>query len=393
MRAACITWIASFSLFFTCAGVAAPFLPANDAQVLEHLAFKRGDSASAELRQLRVALAAEPANVEAATRLAKALYSMQEAEGDPRFIGYAQAVLRPWWAMPRPPIEVLEMRIALRQYNHDFEGALEDVSQMIAREPKDGRGWSWRLVINTVLANYDQARADCDPIGEFSGDLAGAACLAQIESLTGNSRLGYQRLSRALERRATTSPMHKLVVWTMLGEMAQRMDETRLADRHFRQAIALGIVDVDLRMRYADFLLDGGRHAEVVALLRHASGSDTLLLRLAIAETAMRSSAGAKHVEVLRSRFEAARKRGDITHLRAEARFALTLGNDPFRALALAQENWTQQREPDDARVLLESALAARQPQAARPALDWVKRTGHEDPIIRRLAKQIAGQK
>ena len=57
----------------------------------------------------------------------------------------------------------------------------------------------------------------------------------------------------------------------------------------------------------------------------------------------------------------------------------------------LALENWATQREPADARILLEAALAARQPAAARPVLDWLDRTGLEHARIRALADQLEG--
>jgi hypothetical protein len=48
------------------------------------------------------------------------------------------------------------------------------------------------------------------------------------------------------------------------------------------------------------------------------------------------------------------------------------------------------QREPRDARVLLEAALVLRRPDAAQPVLDWMARTRIEDWYLRRLAEQLA---
>ena len=59
----------------------------------------------------------------------------------------------------------------------------------------------------------------------------------------------------------------------------------------------------------------------------------------------------------------------------------------PARALQLARENWATQREPADARILLEAALAAGDPAAARPVLDWLERTG-----LRARPDQSAGR-
>jgi len=56
----------------------------------------------------------------------------------------------------------------------------------------------------------------------------------------------------------------------------------------------------------------------------------------------------------------------------------------------LASRNFALQKEPRDARILLEAALASSEPAAARPALDWMAATGIEDPALARLAARVA---
>ena len=58
----------------------------------------------------------------------------------------------------------------------------------------------------------------------------------------------------------------------------------------------------------------------------------------------------------------------------------------------MAQRNWQVQRAPWDARVLLEAALAARQPRAAGEVLEFLKATKLEDPIVVPLAQQVSAQ-
>ena len=70
-------------------------------------------------------------------------------------------------------------------------------------------------------------------------------------------------------------------------------------------------------------------------------------------------------------------------------RFALHLQRDPRSALALAQKNWEVQRAPWDARVLLEAARAAGDPQAAVPVIAFVRETHLEDPVIEALVREI----
>ena len=82
--------------------VAAPFVPADPQAVLERLPEARADSFSRELRQLRRELTRDPENLELATQLARGYIQKARVEADPRYLGYAQAALAPWWAAGSP---------------------------------------------------------------------------------------------------------------------------------------------------------------------------------------------------------------------------------------------------------------------------------------------------
>jgi hypothetical protein len=78
-------------------------------------------------------------------------------------------------------------------------------------------------------------------------------------------------------------------------------------------------------------------------------------------------------------------------HRGDEARFTLHLLNEPRAALELALANWEAQREPRDARIVLEAALAAGKPGAAQPVIEMLERTSLEDMRLAGLAGQIKG--
>ena len=79
-------------------------------------------------------------------------------------------------------------------------------------------------------------------------------------------------------------------------------------------------------------------------------------------------------------------------HLREEARYRLALADDADGALRLATANWRAQREFWDARLLLESALAARNPKAAGEVAAWLAATGLEDARLRPLLQRLGGE-
>jgi tetratricopeptide (TPR) repeat protein len=163
------------------------------------------------------------------------------------------------------------------------------------------------------------------------------------------------------------------------------------AEEFFKRALELEPRDAYLKGSYADLLLDGGRYPEAAALLKDESRADGLLLRLALAESKLESRPASlgQHIKTLQALFEAGHLRGDFVHQREEAWFALRLLGKPREALRLAQENWRVQHEPADARILLESALAAPDRAAAQPVLEFMRTSRLQDVRLTALASEI----
>lgn len=385
------TLIVAFLLLTVFGAAAAPFIPSSDAQVVERLPARPTDPRMRELRELRLALQRDPGNADAAVRLARRYYEEAAAVGDPRYVGYAQAALAPWWDQPDPPARVRVMRAILLQFSHQFAAALADLDAVLRVDPADAEAWSWRAAISMVQADYAQARRACDRLAPLAPPLVAVACAASVDGVTGKAAAAASALRSALQRQPDADASERLWVLTRLAEIEERRGEFAAAEAAYRQALALGLTDGYLLAAYADFLLDRGRPAEVLDLLKESTRSDVLLLRLGLAAKALGAPALAGFERDLASRFDAARRRGDATHQKEEARFALAVQGQPQRALALARENYALQREPADARILLEAALAAKQPTAAAPALQWLTDSGIESVPLQALARKLKG--
>jgi Tfp pilus assembly protein PilF len=368
---------------------AAPYLPKTDDQVLEVLPSRFDSARMRELRELRQASRADPQNLALAVRLARRYYDEVTAEGDPRYIGYAQAALAPWWQQRDPPVPARVMRAVLLQFSHHFDEAIADLRAAVRAEPDNGEAWAWLAAISLVRADYRQARQACERLQPLASALIARACAAQIDSLTGRSAAAAAVLRSALLQHADADPAQLLWALTRLAEAEQRSGDGPAAEAAYRRALALGISDGYLLAAYADFLLDRGRPAEVLELLDGQERSDLLLLRLTLAAHALGDAALPAWRDALAARFDAARLRGDTVHDKEEARFALAVLGQPARALQLASDNFAVQREPADARILLEAALAARNRPAARPALEWLDHSGNDSAQLNRLARQI----
>ncbi len=378
--------------------VAAPFVPTSDAQVLERLPSRSTDLRARELQELRTVWRSKPQDVAASVNLARAYFNAVAAEGDPRYIGYAQAALAPWWTLPAPPNDVRVLRAILRQFDHRFDESLLDLDGALASDPRNAEAWSWRAAIHMVQANYLQARQSCEALAPLTSALIASACAAQVDATTGRTAEAAAALRKALQVATTTSTSvpkakaeQRLWVLTRLAETEERRGAYAEAEAAFREAVALNINDIYLQAAYADFLLDQGRAAEVPALLKDRGRADVLLLRQALAAQALGTPDAAALARELGARFDAARLRGDTTHRKEESRYvrSLAVPAGVANALKLAIENFAEQREPADARILLEAAIAAKQPAAAEPVLQWMAKSGIDSMALKKLATQL----
>jgi tetratricopeptide (TPR) repeat protein len=263
---------AVFAAAVLAAGVAAaePFVPADDARVLARVPVTSG-SDRAELRTMRERLASSPQDLDLAAALARRYIALGRTDADPRYNGWAQAALQPWWEMAEPPIAVLVLRATILQNRHEFEAALQDLDLALARAPRNAQAWLTKATILRVEGKPREAAASCASLFGLTETLSAITCLGDAMSLAGKAQ-------------AT---------------------------------------------------------------------------------------------------------RGDRLHLREQARFTLELLGDAPAALRLAEENWRIQREPADARIVLEAALAAGSPSSARPVLAWLDETGLEDVRLRSLAGKL----
>ena len=364
---------------------AEPFVPASDEEVLERLAVSPSDPALRQLRALQGQLRQVPDNLALATRVATGYLELGRVTGDPRYAGYSEAAVTPWWHLDNPPSEVLVLRATLRQRMHQFDAALADLATVLNSNPRNVQARLTRATVLQVQGAYEGARAECQALKNLTSELVWTCCLTGVTASTGRLDESYRQLRAAFDRHPPGQSGLQSWVLTSLAELAARAGMMPEAEAHFRAALAVDSADPYLLGAYADFLLDSHRSAEVLPLLRDKTGADPLLLRYALALQAQGANEVQAQVEKLRDRFAASRLRGDRVHLREEARFALHLLDAPAAALELAQENWQVQKEPADVRILLEAALAAHNSEVIAAVTDWLKETRLEDVQLTRL--------
>ena len=379
-------------LALACAATAhaAPFTPANDSEVVERLPSSANDPSVRRVDSLRKQLAAQPNDNALRVEIARRYFDMAMAQGDPRYVGYASAALGPMAATAANNGAYWLAKGLVQQYSHDFAGGLQSLTRASELDPQSPEPIAWRAAIYMVQARYAEALAECTRLVPLTIPLHSQGCTAYVLASTGQLLAAYDALARELAAAGPVAPELVLWVQTRLADMALRLQRTAQAEAHFKEAFRQGVTDQYLLGAYSDFLLQQKRPAEVVALLAAWERSDILLLRLALAGKALNDSRAKGWADQLRDRFAAATLRGDRLHEQEAARFELDVEGHPDQALALASRNYTAQKEARDAEILLRAALAAHQPKAAQPALDWLRSTHYEDPALARVADQLA---
>jgi hypothetical protein len=400
-----LTWLAALAVWTApaLAQTRVPYVPADDSVVLEHVAPPRAPGVQ-QLRELRAQWQADPRNYAAALAYARTAVDVGRQEDDPRYFGYAESVLQPWLEQAQAPPEVRLLNATLRQGRKDFPGARHELDAVIAGGgPEVPQAQLARATLLLIEGDPAGALQDCVALTARVDAVSSGICRAAALGLGGHAAESLDLL-QALRRPSQDAPL-QVQVW-LLGTAAgleERLGRFEAARADYAEAQrrleAAATRDPGLLAAYADCLLQHAEPAAVEDLLAADGRIDSLLLRLALAEqmlgragSSVEAAKAAEHARLLGQRFAEARQRGDALHLREEALYQLALENNPALALQLAQQDWQQQREPIDARILLRAALAAGQADAARPVLQWLQQTALEDaylaPLVQRLRQE-----
>jgi tetratricopeptide (TPR) repeat protein len=368
-------FLSSTLIAMSCHGAnAAPRVPEDDAQVLAELpsGARHADTGLRSITSTRL---------DVALPLARLDISRARSTGDLRFLGYAEAVLAPWMSRPDTDPQILVLHATILQSRHAFDASLVELDRALKESPDDPQGWLTRATVLRVLGRYPEALVACGHLPVAAGSAIASLCGQSLRGLMGHLQSAYD----AIVSLSPQSLSREARAWRFseLGEMAERLGNDPIAEHWFREGLQLTPDDFYMRSALADLLLRNKRPTEVLTLLAGRESMEPMLLRIAIAHRLLNDGAGSQNEALLSSVFELEQQRGEAVHRREQARFLLDVRQRPTEALTAAQENWQVQHEPDDILILLRTAQAAHQPQAALPALQFLKQQSLEDIRLR----------
>lgn len=338
--------------------------------------------------------AASQLSADAVRLRVQALIQSGRASGDPRDFGRARALLAPWWQQPKPPTDLWVLRAVLKQQTHDFSGAMADLDALLIQHPQHAQAHLTRASVRLLRGDTLGAQQDCAALIGKTSALTAITCVASVSAMNGKTPTAISALSQALQNAQASLAAERLWSQTVLGELWFSQQNHAEAEQVFTQALAnartSGINSPYLKAAVADLWLAMNKPQAVLTLLINEQANDNLLLRIALAQQqAGQTAALAESVAELKQRFALAAARGEDFHTREQAAFTLWLLQQPEAALRLAQANWQVQHESIDAQLLLQAAVAAQQPAAAQPVLQWLREHHSDDQRVLALVKKI----
>lgn len=367
------------------------FLPAASAVVLPTSVHAVGGR-DASLRRLDQAWRAQPQDLGAAMAYARAVFTLGLTEGDLRWYGSAKAALAPWWAAQDGPAEVFFLRGLVKQGFHDFKGGLQDIQRAIDLEPGRAEFWSWRFALHLLLADMAAARQDTQEMARLLGDTEADVYRAVLLYRTGEPQQAVQMLARSIRLPAFQDASSQDWLSFHLGEAHRVAGQAERAEAVWGQRLQRHPQSHLLRLSLADLLNQQGRFAQAQSVAMHREPralTDALLMQALLASRGLRDPAQASLAAQMAARLQSQALRQEALIERPKLIYQIAYGQDLAAGLALSIDNWQLQKEPPDAVLFVQAALALGQAQAAAPVLAWARDTGYTDPQLASLLTQL----
>ena len=377
------------------------FRPSETAVVLSasvHAASGRQNA----LRALDKAWRAQPQNLPSALAYARAVFTLGLTEGDLRWYGSAKAALTPWWTAAELPAEAFFLRGLVKQGFHDFQDGLQDINRAIALEPARAEFWSWRFALHLLLADMAAAQKDIEEIGRLFGEEEAKVYRAVLLYRTGQPLPAVALLSQAIGSVNYQDASSQDWLGFHLGEAHRVAGQPAKALAVWGQRLKASPQSHLIRLSLADLLNQQGQYRQAkntaTATVTAANGNapnntasmtDALLMQAVLASRGLKDPDESRLASQLEARLQSQALRQEALIERPKLIYQIAYGQDLKAGLALSIDNWQLQKEPPDAVLFAQAALALGQARAAEPVVSWAEKTGYADPQLTPMLAQL----
>ncbi len=370
------------------------FLPSAATVVLASSVHASGATAGS-LRALDQAWRAQPQDLSAAVAYARAVFTLGFSEGDLRWFGSAKAAMAPWWQAKELTADGFFMRGLVKQGFHDFAGGLQDIQQAIGLQAQRAEFWSWRFALHLLLADMRAAEQDAQEIDRLFGPAEAQIYRAVLHYRTGQASAAVKLLRESMRAAEHQGASSQVWIGFHLGEALRVAAQPEQAINVWQQSLQAQPKAHLLRLSLAELLNQQGRFKEAKAVATGPANKATSSLTDALLVQALLASRGLKSADEtllagqMQARLQSQALRQEALIERPKLIYQIAYGHDMAAGLALSVENWQLQKEPPDALLFAQAALALKQARVAEPVVNWAQATGYTEPALRELIGQL----
>ena len=209
---------------FTSIASAAPRIPNDINEVLEVL------PANVTLQQSNTKT---PLTQEQAIVQAQQFVKIASESADPRYLGYAQALLQPWSKTQQ--VDMLLLRARIAQMNHHFDDALKDLNALLIQEPQHSEALLLKTAIYLVRGESGLAEKSCQQLRQLSTLALGLICQAQIQAFGKDATQAYQKMLKLNALATTLDDAQQEWFYLAFGDLAMRLGNYQQAEHLYQQ--------------------------------------------------------------------------------------------------------------------------------------------------------------
>jgi Tfp pilus assembly protein PilF len=308
--------------------------------------------------------------------------------------------LTPWWTAADLPADAYFLRGLVKQGFHDFQEGLQDINRAIALEPARAEFWSWRFALHLLLADMSAAQKDIEEIGRLFGEEEAKVYRAVFLYRTGQPLPAVDKLSQAIRSVNYQDASSQDWLGFHLGEAHRVAGQPAKALAVWGQRLKASPQSHLIRLSLADLLNQQGQYRQALTIAMAATGSgnvqnstasmtDALLMQAVLASRGMKDPDESRLASQLEARLQSQALRQEALIERPKLIYQIAYGRDVKAGLALSVDNWQLQKEPPDALLFVQAALALGQARAAEPVVSWAEKTGYTDPQLTPLLAQL----
>lgn len=317
--------------------------------------------------------------------------SFGKKKSEPRFIGLALTYIDRYLQTHPDDTQFMLLKADILQYDHKFDQAILLLNKIITLRSGFESARLMRANILQLQAHYQDALKDCYSLLGNSDPIVMMSCIAQIKGLIDEPKYVFKALSNLLKRDKNNPDPTLIWSYDILAQLCLQFGDKESAYVYYEYALSIAENNSLILTSYADLLIADSKFKQVQIILNKKKSNFSLLVRLAIAENKMQS-ASTSYREELKSRIMIMHSMSDDTHAREIALYYLYIQQQADKALHYASRNWSAQKELIDARLLLESAIAANKKHAARPVIEWYEKNTIKDIRLEPLISQMKGE-